>query len=1271
MMSKQDMSESEKNDVMIGREVLNYIIVELLGAGGMGSVYLAEHKFIQGNKVAIKVINPEMSNDYTRKRLEEEAKILTTLNHPNIVKFINYDIDQDGTVFLVMQYAEGIRFDKYIREVTGPVVEEKICLIFEPILDAIEYANRHNVLHRDIKPSNIIISPEGQPMVLDFGISAIIGDTGELKDKVIVGTPPYMSPELIQGKAVDKRSDIYSLGVMLDYALIGRSPYNLAVLSGPEINEKAVKEPLPRMKAVYPYVSDKLQQVVDKATEKDPSKRYQSCEDFKKALHRAVYPDGLKKLLKICSVAAAAVAILVGLLLYFRLHGVSRYYEDYVEVFSAPVGIGRISSFSVRNRSECYRFIKKKGKITRVSLVNREKKVVRKVTSGREFLVSDRPEDMTLQYSDGRVNIIKAYDGAGKCLYVKSFNENQKLATFQYDDGLGTEKTFASDDGGNSSDRITRHMLEYDSDGYLSRIQYATFQNQRVGDRNGIYGQNFTRDADGRILEISYLAFDGTPKATKWGLGKEKFTYDKNGNVVRVDYMTIGDQPQPASALAEDCYTSIEFEYDGDGNCMAVRFKDADGKNVISKQYGVAGYDYSYKNGLTETRTSIGIDGGVTFDADRQAVLEYSYDANGFLSQCRYLDQSGELSPVDNGIASDSFENDGKGTVLTTKFYGLDGNLKSKSSGFAGTVATVDSVGNVIEYRTYGPDWTPCINSDGASGYKAAYNNLGLKVEKTNIGIDGSPVQDVDGHYRITYSYDIKGNLSKESYYDPEGKGLFIDRKGVAGYSYKYDENGNLLEKTSFDENGKACNSLNGIGRQTMSYDENFNMTARRSYGVDGELVGGENYLYDKRGNVLESCTIGKDGNLAVGTMLKRFAYDNHDNVVLEQYFDRSGKPCLDSVGVNTRKYEYNDRNQRVSEGYYDTRDSLTRISTDTYSTVHRSYNAKGEEVEVSYFGTDGELILCKSGYAKYVRELDEATNRVSRQLFYGADGKPTSPDALIPEKSYGYDKYGNCNYIATMDGNGGLYVDPKSGYAVEKMEYDPQGNVLSKSYFGAKERPVAVPSLGYHKVTNKYDNRSHLAEVAYFGIDGNPCEVGGVSVTKSVYNEDNRLEREEFYDGKSVMTKKYVYEYDGQKRVRKTFNSNDVLMKTEEWNGKEWAVPAPPLLQLSEAFTRKNLPKQYSLSGNVTMTFRQISASSSGKSMTATFVLSESMYNTSSAVLEEARQFMQAAVNEAKKKLGVSGVSVITRLLDKAGREIRKAEQEMVEMAIIPEKKK
>ena len=122
---------------MIGKEVLNYTIVSLIGKGGMGSVYLAEHKYIKQQKVAIKVINSDMVNDFTRQRLKEEAEHLASLNHQNIVRFHDYHIDELGSIYLIMEYADGISLDKYIQTVSGLIVEDKICPLFEPILDAV------------------------------------------------------------------------------------------------------------------------------------------------------------------------------------------------------------------------------------------------------------------------------------------------------------------------------------------------------------------------------------------------------------------------------------------------------------------------------------------------------------------------------------------------------------------------------------------------------------------------------------------------------------------------------------------------------------------------------------------------------------------------------------------------------------------------------------------------------------------------------------------------------------------------------------------------------------------------------------------------------------------------------------------------------------------------------------------------------------------------------------------------------------------------------
>lgn len=235
---------------MIGKEILNYVIISKIGSGGMGTVYIAEHKHIREQKVAIKMIHSEMVNDFTRKRLTEEAKHLAKLDHPNIVKFINYHIDDDGNIYLIMEYAEGVTIEKYLNEVNGLIVEDRICGIFEPILDAFGYAHSKGIIHRDIKPSNIIVTPDGTPKILDFGIATIIG-CDEEEGKMIVGTPSYMSPEQVKSEHLDQRSDVYSLGVLLHQMLTGTAPYDTSTLTEHEISEKVVNESLPPLRSYY------------------------------------------------------------------------------------------------------------------------------------------------------------------------------------------------------------------------------------------------------------------------------------------------------------------------------------------------------------------------------------------------------------------------------------------------------------------------------------------------------------------------------------------------------------------------------------------------------------------------------------------------------------------------------------------------------------------------------------------------------------------------------------------------------------------------------------------------------------------------------------------------------------------------------------------------------------------------------------------------------------------------------------------------------------
>ena len=270
---------------MVGQLVRNYRIESLLGTGGMGSVYLAVHTQL-GRRIAIKVIHPALArNPVVRERFRNEAAALSHLQHPNIVTLYDYSEEEDA-LYLFMEYVEGKTLDDYIGTETGPIPEEKAVPLFARLLDAVAYAHDRGVIHRDIKPSNLMVSGAGNAKILDFGIAKITGQGlgGLTKEGTRMGTVLYMSPEQVRGAVLDARSDVYSLGVTLFQALTGRPPYDEANLTEYAVYQRILHEPLPRMRELYPLVSERMQAVVDRATAKDPADRFADCHQFREAL---------------------------------------------------------------------------------------------------------------------------------------------------------------------------------------------------------------------------------------------------------------------------------------------------------------------------------------------------------------------------------------------------------------------------------------------------------------------------------------------------------------------------------------------------------------------------------------------------------------------------------------------------------------------------------------------------------------------------------------------------------------------------------------------------------------------------------------------------------------------------------------------------------------------------------------------------------------------------------------------------------------------------
>ena len=270
---------------MINKQLLSYKIISVLGQGGMGAVYLAEHTNFD-RKVAIKAIHPHLAkNEEIRQRFKNEAATMARLQHPNIVGLYDYFVDEEG-LYLIMELVEGVELESYLQNIGSPLDEHVSAAFMKQLLEAFSHAHDKGVIHRDIKPANILITNDGTIKVLDFGIAKIVDGDGlhnMTKTGTQIGTVYYMSPEQVQGKKVDARSDIYSLGVTFYQMLTAQNPYNSCTTEF-EVYSKIVQEQLPNPKAANPQVSEVIISILNKATEKDPEKRFQTCEQFKQAL---------------------------------------------------------------------------------------------------------------------------------------------------------------------------------------------------------------------------------------------------------------------------------------------------------------------------------------------------------------------------------------------------------------------------------------------------------------------------------------------------------------------------------------------------------------------------------------------------------------------------------------------------------------------------------------------------------------------------------------------------------------------------------------------------------------------------------------------------------------------------------------------------------------------------------------------------------------------------------------------------------------------------
>ncbi len=269
---------------MKGRKIQNYIIGDKIGEGGMGTVHFATHTFLTERKLVVKILNSGLtSNPHIQERFKNEAVILAQLQHPNIVRLVDFFMEGNES-FMIMDYAEGMPLDEIIKK-NGKIPEAQAKDLLRQIADGIAHAHSKGIAHRDIKPANFIVSTDNQVKILDFGIAKILAEESRnlTKTGMRMGSLYFMSPEQVRGdKDISHRTDIYSLGLMYYVMLTGEYPLE-SLTSEYIIYDTIVNKDFIDMNKLV-GISDLSKNIIKKCLQRNPQDRFATALEISKLI---------------------------------------------------------------------------------------------------------------------------------------------------------------------------------------------------------------------------------------------------------------------------------------------------------------------------------------------------------------------------------------------------------------------------------------------------------------------------------------------------------------------------------------------------------------------------------------------------------------------------------------------------------------------------------------------------------------------------------------------------------------------------------------------------------------------------------------------------------------------------------------------------------------------------------------------------------------------------------------------------------------------------
>ncbi|MCL1847313.1 MAG: toll/interleukin-1 receptor domain-containing protein [Coriobacteriia bacterium] len=642
------------------------------------------------------------------------------------------------------------------------------------------------------------------------------------------------------------------------------------------------------------------------------------------------------------------------------------YYTDYVLCWGVPEGIGELTQKEVAVREGHYVITTQKGLIRELAYANSAGTPMEHLEE--EF--TDLAMISRFFYrDDGRLEYVEYVDNNDKVLATQVYTTDLKAADFQVSAIDSSLKTLAGTTTSTSTGMfdlnisgfeaqrsdISRHLLEYDENGYVTSIIYMRDRRTPILDADGIGGLEYTLDALGRPTEIRYLGLNGVGYAvTKKNVAGKRFFYDDAGNRVRIEYF----DPKGNLTRNDNGWMVLEYGFDDKGNNVRKSFLDANGNPDIASygySYSLLGYD---EKGNYISMELFGVEGERVRHTNGPAIITKEYDAKGRIILQSYFDENYNLTWFEQDYARQEYEYDERGNYAGGAFYGIDALPVLCNNGYASLKMVYDERGNRIYEEYFGTDGEPILCADGYASFVAEYDERDNLTKRSCFDTDGALVISGFGYAVRVYTFDDRGNPVRMDFFGTDERPVLIP-EGFASVEYDFDDGGNICEHRYFGIDGKPILNTKGYAVMTSEADENGNPLHVAMFGLSGEpvlstdgyhIMEGE---YDERGNTRNLSFLGINGEpvllleglVVSGFATVRFEVDERDNVVKTSFFGLDGKPVLNSEG---------------------------------YAAMTSEFDAYGNGTAIRYFGLDGEPVACKEGYAAIVLEFDNRGNLLS-----------------------------------------------------------------------------------------------------------------------------------------------------------------------------------------------------------------------------------------------------------------------------------------------------